>query len=336
MATLEQIAQLAQVSRSTVSRVINNDPRVKDQTRARVLEVIDRLHFQPNLAARSLAGGRTHILGVVIPMTVSAVFNDPYFSILLQGISTACNLHDHAIMLWLSEPDYVRRTVRQVINNKLLDGLIIASTVIDEPLLSDIIESGLPFIVIGRQPLHPDVNYVDVDNVSGAHNMVAYLLQLGYRRIATITGPQNMISGADRLEGYCSALREWDVPVDNGLIVEGNYLEESGYAAMKRLLPRRPEAVFSASDLMAAGAIRAIREAGLRIPEDVSLASFDDMPSSRQSDPPLTTVRQPILRTGSMAAETLMSLSEGSLDIPQHIILPTELVIRASVKTPTK
>ncbi len=336
MPTLEQIAEIAQVSRSTVSRVINNDPNVSDKTRTKVLDVIEKIHFQPNMAARSLAGGRTRIIGVVIPTSVSAVFADPYFSLVIQGISNACNVRDHSIMLWLAEPEYERRTVRQVFSNKLLDGVIIASNVMDEPLLNSMLESDLPMVLIGRLPDQPNISFVDVDNQNSAREMVAYLLRLGYKRIGTITGPLNMIAGNDRLEGYKSALRQWNINLDNSLVIEGNFAEESGYTAMQRLLPRKPEAIFCASDAMAVGALRAIREAGYCVPGDISLASFDDMPFAARTDPPLTTVRQPIIKTGAVAAETLINLIEHPSQAPCQVILPTELVIRASCGTGTK
>jgi LacI family transcriptional regulator len=328
--TIEQIARQAGVSRSTASRVLNNHPNVSHGARESVLAVARRLNFQPNLAARSLAAGHTHILGLVIPMAVSALFADPFFGVLSQGVTSACNASDHSVMLWLAEPEYERRTISQILHNGLIDGVILASGLVDDPLLQSLTKSDLPFILVGRHPTDTNVNYVDVDNVNSARSIVAYLLRLGHRRVATITGPVNMIAGADRYEGYLGALHDQGIALDSDLVVSGGFTESGGHIAMKHLLPFKPDAVFCASDTMAIGALRAVREAGLRVPEDIALVGFDDMPFAEHTDPPLTTVRQPIYRSGVLAAETLIDLIANPSSKPRRIILPTELVIRES------
>jgi LacI family transcriptional regulator len=327
---LEEIARLSGVSRSTVSRVINNRPGVNPKTRERVFEVINRLDYHPSAAARRLAGGHANILGLVIPMGVPRLFTDPFFPLLIQGVSQACSAHDHSVMLWVAEPEYERRTIRQVLQNKMIDGVIVASAILDDPLLEAMIEGSLPFVLVGRHPAAPQVNYVDVDNFTSSREIVTYLLRLGYRRVATITGPQNMIAGLDRLEGYRSALHQWGIPVNPDLILSGDFMEEGGYTAMQRLIPRHPQAIFCASDAMAVGALRALREASLRVPEDVAVTSFDDLPFSAHAEPPLTTVRQPIQRMGATAVETLMDIIAHPDSPPRSVILPTEIIIRAS------
>ncbi len=328
--TLEEIAKQAGVSRSTVSRVMNNHPNVDHETRDLVLAVAEHLNYQPNLAARSLAAGRTHILGLVIPMGVSALFTDPYFPLLIQGISSACNAHNHSVMLWLAEPEYERNTIRQVLQGGLIDGVILASALMDDPMLEALMKRGLPFVLVGRPPVDDGVNYVDVDNKNSAREMVAYLLRLGYERIATISGPKNMIAGADRLQGYLNALRERRVTPDPNLIMESDFTEAGGYLAMQQLLPFAPDAVFTASDAMAVGALRALRDAGKRVPEDIAVAGYDDMPFAARTDPPLTTVRQPIHRLGVVTAETLIDLISYPATAPRRVVLSTELIIRAS------
>jgi LacI family transcriptional regulator len=164
--------------------------------------------------------------------------------------------------------------------------------------------------------------------------MVAYLLRLGHKRVATIAGPNNMIAGADRLQGYLLALRNRGIAANPALIVEADFTEEGGYIAMQRLVPHAPDAVFVASDAMAVGALRALREAGLRVPEDIALAGFDDIPFAARADPPLTTVRQPIQRMGTLAAETLIDLISHPQPQPRRIVLPTELLIRESSGPP--
>jgi LacI family transcriptional regulator len=327
---IEEIAKLSGVSRSTVSRVLNDDPNVKASTRARVAEMIQRMNYRPNVVARRLASGRTHVIGLVIPTAVSALFTDPFFPGLIQGVASACNAREHSVMLWLAEPEQERRTIHQIANNGLLDGVIIASSLMDDPLQQTLIEIGLPFMLVGRHAANPLVSYVDVDNMNSAREAVAYLLRLGRRRVATISGPHNMIAGADRRAGYEAALRERGLAVDGSLIVEGDFTEMGGYMAAQRLLSQDLDAIFVASDSMALGALRALHEAGRSVPEDVAVVGFDDMPFAARTDPPLTTIRQPIQRTGQVAADTLMEMIEERTEQPRRIILPTELVIRAS------
>lgn len=330
MTTLEEIAKLAKVSRSTVSRVINDDPKVSETTRKRVLAVVQRKNYHPNVAARGLAAGRSRVIGLVIPMGVSALFADPYFPLLIQGVSAACNAHDHSVMLWIAEPEYERRTITQILHNGLIDGAIVTSHLLDDPVLEALMKSSLPFVMIGRHTEPTKVSYVDVDNHNSARKIVEHLMQRGYKRVATITGPRNMIAGLDRLEGYLAALRDRGVTAEVSLIVEGDFTEGSGYKGMQQLIPQKPDAVFVASDTMANGAMRALREANLQIPQDVALAGFDDMPFAEHTDPPLTTIRQPIHQAGFVATETVIDLVANPRSRARHIILPTELVIRAS------
>lgn len=331
MTTLEEIARLARTSRSTVSRVINADPNVREATRQRVLDVIQRLNYKPNQAARSLAGGHTHVLGLVIPTGVASVFSDPYFPFLIRGISATCQEHDYSVMLWLAEADYERRTVMQVLQNGFIDGVIVSSMPIDEKMIEALISSRLPFILVGRHPQHPEISYIDVENQAGAWQAVTHLLELGRRRIACLSGPLNTIVGIDRQKGYQTALEAYSIPIDPKLILEGNFSEEDGYRLTRSLLPYQPDAIFASSDAMAIGAIRLLHEENLMVPQQVAVIGFDDMPFAARSHPPLTTVRQPILQTGAKAAESLIACIED----PEHagcsqILLPTELVIRES------
>ena len=327
--TLEDIARLSEVSRSTVSRVINSDVKVKEETRQKVLKVIQSVNFQPNLVARGLATGRTNVIGVVIPARVSVIFTDPYFPVLLQGISSACNNRSYSVMLWLAEPEYERRMISRILHSGLVDGAVVASALIDDPLVKSLSESKMPFILVGRNP-NVDVNYLDVDNLQAGRKATLHLLRLGYRRVATITGSLDQVSGYDRHQGYLQALHDYERTIRSELVVEGDFTEEGGYHAMARLIPQRPDAVFVASDMMAYGAMRAIHEANLRIPEDVALVGFDDNPESARTTPTLTTVRQPIQNMGSKAAEILINMIENDIVSTQKVILDTELVVRES------
>ncbi|MGC9399487.1 MAG: LacI family DNA-binding transcriptional regulator [Anaerolineae bacterium] len=330
MPTLEEIAARSGVSRSTVSRVVNNDPHVSKKTRQKVMNIIREMNYRPNVAARSLAAGRTQVLGLVIPIGVSMLFTDPYFGILIQGVSAQCMSRDHTVMLWLAEPAYERRTIHQMLANSLIDGVIVSSMLIDDPIVEALREAEMPFVLVGRYPGECDVSYVDVDNRASARQIVNHLLRLGHQRVGTITGPLDTIAGADRLKGYREALTLHRLPFDPALVAEADFTEEGGYYAMQQLLSQQPQAVFVASDTMAVGALRRLEEADLSVPQDVALAGFDDMPFAARSRPPLTTVRQPIRRLGSTAVDILIDLVEHPDSDSQHVILPTELVIRES------
>lgn len=327
--TIEKIAEIAGVSRSTVSRVINGDKYVKETTREAVQSVINSLEFQPNIAARSLAEGKTRIIGLVIPAGVATLFADPYFPQLIQGISAACNANDYSLMLWMNEPAYERRTIRQILYGGLLDGVIVSSMLIEDPIVKSLYESKKPFIQIGRHPFL-NVNYLDVDNISGGSAATSYLIECGCKRIAIITGPKNMIAGIDRYTGYRNALSAHGHELIDDLIVEGDFTEASGYQAMKKLLPKKPDGLFVASDTMAIGALRALREMNVHVPDDIALVGFDDSPAAPLSDPPLTTMRQDTYMMGYRTSEILQEIIVHPGQEPRHVVINTELVVRGT------
>lgn len=331
--TLEEIAKLARVSRSTVSRVINDQPNVREPVRERVWQVIRETGYQPHAAARSLVTRRTRIVGVIIPEAITTLFTDPFFLYLLSGITKACNSQGYQLMLSLfNGPAGPEEMYRRVVGGGHVDGMVVASTRMDDPLIGRLLDDGVPSVMVGR---HPDerVRYVDVDNLSGARMAVDHLARLGHRHIGTITGRLDMPSAADRLEGYRLAMEAHRLPVDDALIVEGDFTEESGMAAARRLLSLPVTAIFAASDVMAVGALKVIRETDLRVPRDVALVGFDDIPIAAALQPALTTVRQPIEQMGSMAASLLLSLLESPPEErppAQRLVLPAKLVVRES------
>jgi LacI family transcriptional regulator len=331
--TLEEIAKLAGVSRSTVSRVVNDHPNVRAEVRERVWEVIHEAGYQPHAAARSLVTRRSRIVGVIIPEAVTTLFTDPFFSHLLCGVTQTCNSKRYDLMLSLfNHPAGQKEMYRRVVRGGHLDGVVVASARADDPLIARLLEDGVPFVMVGR---HPDerVHYVEMDNVAAARMAVEHLIRQGHRRIATITGPLNMTSGEDRLAGYRQALEAHRLPVEDDLIVEGDFTEAGAIAAARRLLSRSVTAIFAASDIMAVGALKVLREADTRVPQDVALVGFDDVPLAAAVEPALTTVHQPIEQMGSMAADLLLSLLENPPDgqAPAHrIILPGKLVVRGS------
>ncbi len=333
---LEDIARMAGVSRSTVSRVINHSPNVREETRERVLSIIQEYNFTPNLAARSLVTQRTRVLGMYVPYFVSDLFTDPYFPILLQASTSCANENDYDVMLWLRGQNAAPTQLHQrVLDNRTTDGLILASTPRGDTLVDELLERGHLFVFIGRPWRHVDViNYVDTANCQGAQQAVEHLARLGHQRIATIAGRLDQSSGHDRLEGYRDTVKRMNLVQDESLIFVGDFTDNSGYIGMRKLLAARPDAVFIASDQMALGALHAIRETGLRVPDDIALVGFDDMPFATLATPQLTTVRQSVQRLGYLAAEGLIGLIEGKITPPYQVELPTQLVIRASCGFP--
>ncbi|HRN49917.1 MAG TPA: LacI family DNA-binding transcriptional regulator [Anaerolineales bacterium] len=329
MSTIEEIAKQAGVSRSTVSRVINNDPNVNELTRERVLEVVSSNNFVPNRAARKLAGGRTGVIGLVIPIGVSRLFVEPFFPILIQSVTNRCNHLNRSVMFWLGEPEYERRSISQILSNDLLDGVIVSSLEDKDPIVAALHQSQIPFVLIGRYRDNLPVSFVDIDNEKCTQTAVNYLIESGRKRIATITGVEGMVS-RERLEAYRNTLAQAGLAVDENLIAEGGFVEEGGYDAMAKLLPHKPDAVFAINDAMAVGAIRYLREQGLRVPEDVAVVGFDDAPIAASYKPALTTIAQPIAELGRQAVDMLVQQIDQQPEEPLTQVLTSELIIRES------
>lgn len=329
--TLEDIARQAGVSRSTVSRVLNQHPNVRDNVRKRVLEVIENTGYHPNAAARTLASQRSWMIGLVLSRSVSSFFTDPYYPRLIQGIAQACNQQNLTLGLFLvsSQADE-KKMFSRLSRRGYLDGILVQSGPVGDHLIDRLVQTNMPLVIVGRPAQTAEVSYIDVDNVEAAYSAVSHLVRLGYRRIATITGPCNTAVGLDRSDGYRKALEERGREVDEDLIAEGDFTEMGGYYAMQRLLLARPDAVFAASDIMAIGAMRAAREAGLSIPAELAFVGFDDLPLTSQPDPQLTTIRQPVYQFGVKAVEILNDLIENGLTPARRVIMDTELVIRDS------
>lgn len=328
--TLEDIGKLAGVSRSTVSRVVNNYPHVKPDVRQRVQEVIDRTGYQPDIAARSLASHKSNIIGLVIPSIINDVFTDPYYPRLTQGIAQACNENGYTLSLFVfhSRGDE-KLAAERIIGNSLLDGIILTADVLDDPMVPRLIAEDVPFVQVGRPQMPDAVNYVDIDNILGGELATKHLIELGYQRIGQIATGRNT-AGIDRDNGYRNALRDHGRLSLKELVAYADFSQESGYRAMQELLPHHPDAVFVQSDTMALGAMKAIREAGMSIPHDIALVSFDDLPPAMLGEPALTTIHQPIQETGITAVELLLDIFKSSTKPVRNRVLPVELVVRGS------
>lgn len=331
---LEDIAKMAGVSRSTVSRVLNNHPNVSKKARSQVMAVVDEHRFQLNTAARALASQRTHILGVVTTYLLTDVFADPFFPVLLQGIAGAANELRYGVMLSVTSSLSFDEVLQENIQNQLLDGVVITSAVTEQRHFDMLEASGKPYVIAGRPLQNMDkATYVDVENVEGARQMTAHLIELGYQRIGFIPGVAELSASLDRQSGYTAVMHEAGL---SPLIGEpGDFTEQGGYQSCLKLLDEGVDAIFCASDIMALGAMRAAESLGLRIPHDVAIGGFDDVSFATVAKPPLTTIRQPIALLGDLAAKLLIQSIENGYMEPEHIVLPIELIVRAStVKAP--
>jgi DNA-binding LacI/PurR family transcriptional regulator len=332
VATLDEVARIAGVSRATVSRVVNGSPKVSADVRRTVEKAIDRLGYVPNRAARSLVTRKSDSIAVVITEPASRLFNDPFFPRLVRGISAALSVRDlQLVLLMPNDADDEQRTVRYLTAGHV-DGVILVSLHGNDPLPDQLASRRIPSVVLGRPPRGVDVDFVDADNRDGARRATTHLVERGCRRIATITGPHDMVAGIDRLDGYREALADAGIVFDDGLIATGDFTQAGGEAAMDRLLRERPDldAVFCASDLMAVAALGVLQAAGRRVPDDVAVVGYDDSPIATTTRPALTSVRQPIEEMGREMVHLLAGGIEQNGRVPRHIVLATELIARAS------
>lgn len=332
--TLEMVAQRAGVGRGTVSRVINGSAQVSPRTREAVHSAIAELGYSPNQAARTLVTRRTDTIALVVSEPRDRLFADPFFADIIRGVSSVLHERDFQLMLTTARTEAEHKRVGDYLSGFHVDGALLVSLHRDDPLPARLAEADVP-VVHGGQPhaaASPALYYVDIDNAGGGRAATRRLLDIGRRRIATIVGPQDMRAGVERLRGYYEVMEEAGIEVDERLVVRGDFSAESGARAMRELLDSgvEPDAVFAASDMMAIGGMRVLRDYGLRVPDDVAVVGFDDTLMSKHSDPPLTTVHQPTVKMGQEMARLLVDVAIPRTIDSQEIILDTRLMTRES------
>ena len=327
--TLEEVAAVAGVSRSTVSRVVNDSPKVTPEAIAAVNAAISKLGYVPNRLARSLASRRTFSIALVIPETTARFFADPFFASVVQGAAFYLSKTEYTLTLLISsetDPDKTRRYLQ----GGNVDGALILSHHTDDRSYTEL-AGRLPVVFGGRPMSQEGANpyVVDADNRSAAEEATRHLIERGRKRIAHIAGRRNMGAAVDRLEGWKRALEAAGLDAD--LIEGGDFTPHGGAEAMRRLLDRDPslDGVFAASDQMASGALTVLRERSLRVPTDVAVVGFDNNDFAKSAVPPLTTVEQPPTDQGAKMAEVLVRLIEGE-DVDHYTLLETHLVVRES------
>ncbi|MFI6496768.1 LacI family DNA-binding transcriptional regulator [Nonomuraea typhae] len=326
--TLDEVAAHAGVGRGTVSRVVNGSENVSPETRQLVERAIAELNYVPNHAARSLAASRTDSIALVIAEPEARLFSDPFFAGIIRGITSELTATGRQLLLTMAGTPEERANLEGYLSGGHVDGVLLLSQHRDDPLPGFLVDIGVPTVQGGRS-IGPQVvpQMVDVDNHLGAHVAVEHLLARGRRKIATISGPIDMIAGLHRLGGYREALMLAGLPES---VAHGDFTEQSGARCMRELLERVPDldAVFAASDLMAVGALRVLAEAGRRVPQDVAVVGFDD--SSHAQFTGLSSVHQPIEDMGREMVRLLSSLISGERPSRAALVLTPHLVIRES------
>ena len=330
--TQRQVASEAGVSRTTVSLVLNEvpDAHISPETRRRVQDAARRLNYYPDAAARRLASGKTSTIALVWHRAPDRTYRDAFLPGLLEGISRAARRFGYQVLFRPVEVDEPRGSYVELVRGRHTDGLILSGPRWDDAYVTGLYEEGFPIVLHGRLG-DTDIPSVDVDNVRGAQTAVGHLLGLGHRRIGMITNaPMAYAASRQRLKGYIEALATAGLSYEEVLVRRGNFDEESGYAAVTELmdLEEPPTAVFVASDMVAMGALRALHEAHIRVPEDVAVVGFDDITAARFITPALTTVHVPTFGLGWGAAELLIRVIDEDRPRDVHVRLDTELVVR--------
>ena len=330
--TIIDVAAEANVSYATVSRVINNDVHVKQETRDRVLKTMRRLGYVANRQARSLAGGKTSSIGVLVPDLGTG-----YIGEIIRGIDAELSLSNLDLIVYTThrtaskETNYVANLAKGMV-----DGMLLVLPRSPADFIGTLTQRNFPFVLIDHQGIGQDCPAVGAANWQGGFTATEYLIKLGHQRIGFITGWMDLGCAQDRLDGYRSALRTNHIPEGLELIYEGTFFQPDGFTGASTLLdlPDPPTAIFASNDVMAMGVMDAVRNKGLRVPDDVSVIGFDDIPQASLIRPALTTIRQPLEKMGRVATQMLLELLSLSQKKIERIELPTELIIRDSCQAP--
>ncbi|EHR52680.1 transcriptional regulator [Saccharomonospora marina XMU15] len=329
--TLEEVARLAGVSRATASRAINGGSRVSARAQRAVEDAVRRLGYTPNTAARSLVTRRTDSVALIVPEPDEHVFSDPFFARTLHVVTNVLSERDLQVVLLIARPGDDKQRVLRYLRGRHIDGAIVVSHHRDDGLSDRLAALELPSTFIGRPWTCTDqLSYVSTDNFDGANKAARLLIERGCRRIGTIAGPADMTVGRDRLEGWRQALTGAGLPTD--AVVHGDFTEAGGADACETLLQAHPDldGLVVASDLMASGAIRVLTARGRRVPDDIAVTGYDDLGIAERTDPPLTTLRNPISEMAEQAALLLIEQLDGDDISPRHAVFTPTLIRRRS------
>lgn len=320
--TMKEVARLANVSVSTVSHVINKTRFVSSSTRQKVLKAMDKIGYHPNMIARSLRRRKTNTIGLVI-----SDITNPFFPGVVRGIEKQLIKKGYSIILTNTDDDIEKeKNLVTLLYGKRVDGFIIVTAGGESKHIESLIQLRVPVVLLDRKISGLKLDAVLVDNEGGTRKLTEYLINLGHKRIGIITGPLNVFTGKERLNGYLKALQEYSLPRDDELIKTGDFRQESGYSLTLELLSLSspPTAILACNNLVGIGAMDALKEKGIRIPDEIELVIFDDLPWFGHLNPPLTVVAQPTFKLGEMAAKLLLEQIRGRKK-PKEIVLEVEL-----------
>ena len=336
MTTIKDIAKASGVSYPTVSHVLNKTRSVSPKTRQKVMDAVKALNYHPNAVARGLLKKQMNTIGVIFPYAPVSLISHHHLGPLMDGILAVSHQFHQSAMLFTADtfPENPERL--SLYCDGRSDGLLVVGQPSDSPFVQSLRASRTPFVCINECWEDADIPFVDVDQAGSAERLVSYLIERGHLRIGVLTGDDDAIAVAQRLRGYRNALAAHGIASDETLILHGHYTEESGYEAAHRLVSNRaavplPTALFCHNDLIALGALRAFAELNVRVPEDISVAGFDDIPGAAASNPPLTTMHLPMRALGEQATRLLMDQIETPGTTATRELLPTELIERQSV-----
>lgn len=337
--TIKDVARVAGVSPSTVSRVLAGNPAISAETQEKVRQVLSEMNYHPHAGARSLVTGSSRTIGLITSRPTAETFANPFFPEVIRGIGSVLEPEGYNLLLSTAQSERQQgEACLQMLRSRHVDGVILANSSLGDELIDAMVEEGRNFVLIGRPadrdglPAHGAVHAVNNDNVLAARVAAEHLISRGHRRIAFICGPRHRVYVYDRLQGYRHALEGAGIPFDPALVQEDHYTQEHGGRAVGRLLsmPQPPTAVLAADDILALGALDAALSRGLSVPGDLAIAGFNASAITQRTRPPLTSVRIPVYDLGAMAAQMLVGLLHGVPFRPHQVILPSQLIARES------
>lgn len=331
--TIKDVAKLAGVSPSTVSRVISKNQKISLETTKKVEQAMETLGYHPNLMAKSLVSRSTKTIGLILPLSAEEVFLNPFFSEVLRGINAYLNYVGFDLLMSAGSTETEEKEAfnRLVFGGKV-DGVILLTSREKEPLTPLLMERNFPFVIIGRPKEEKDIFYVDNDNVKASYDATVHLIEQGHKRIGFVSGPRDLLVSRDREDGYKKALQEYGIESRPDWITEAKFLQESGYNAISFMLslPERPTAIIVTDDIIGLGVLKGLYELGCKVPEEISIVGFNNISMSELATPPLTTIDIGIYQLGYTAAQLLIRQIKQEESVSRSVIVPHRLVVRKS------